>query len=206
MRIRRAHPSAALSLAGLSWCLLLGPVLLAPAEAGSISGPPIQRGLVYLRIQGPGAALPDHVNLAPEARITEGVMLDDPGRTSTPLLVERIHLGKDPWLVLERQLEQRSGSRASGGTLNIQRIQVLDVHPLPGQVQILAGTAGIPSCRFNERPDINLVAIRTTQPDDSRLTHFSDFLQAWRVDRRSLRLRPVPARQVSCANPAAGVP
>jgi hypothetical protein len=132
-------------------------------------------------------------------------MLDDPGKVSMPLMIERIEVESVPWLVLERQLAVRNQSAASG-TLTVQTLQVLDAHRLPANMQLLTAMAGLPACRDAGRADPDVVAIRRAQTDDRQRTKFQDLLRAWRVDRRSLRLQPVAAWRVSCTNPAQGVP
>jgi hypothetical protein len=167
--------------------------------------PPVERGLVFLRVQRPGAAGVEHLNLPSQIRLSDAAMLDDPGSLPVPLLIERIQLKADDWLLLERQLALQSRS-TPGGTFNIQTIQVLDVQALPNGVQIMSGTAGMAACHFDGKPDPDLVAVRRLRTDDHRRSQFQDLLKVWRVDRRNLRLQPVAAESVSCNNPAEGVP
>ncbi|MGB5135256.1 MAG: hypothetical protein WBN89_08810 [Prochlorococcaceae cyanobacterium] len=147
----------------------------------------------------------EHRHLPAQVHILEGAMLDDPGKVSKPLMIERIDMESVPWLVLERQLAVRNQFAASG-TLTVQTLQVLDTHRLPANVQLLTGMAGLPACRFAGRGDLDVVGIRRAEADDRQRTEFQDLLGAWRVDRRSLRLQPVAAWRVSCTNPGQGVP
>lgn len=166
---------------------------------------PLERGRTYLRVQQPGTATADHPTLHREVRILDGVMLDDPARVSMPLMIERIEVESMPWLVLERQLGVRTQSDARG-TITVQRLQVLDTHSVPEDVQLVAGIAGVPACFYAGRADPDVVAIRRPETDDQRRSHVQDLLRAWRVDRRTLRLQPLATWQVSCTNPGQGAP
>jgi hypothetical protein len=190
----------------LSLSLVFSSALAEPVQPRPDAVPSqLQRGLVYLRIQRPGTAAVEHRHLPAQVQILEGAMLDDPGKVSKPLMIERIEVESLPWLVLERQLAVRNHPAASG-TLTVQTLQVLDAQSMPANVQLLTGMAGLPACRYAGRADPDVVAIRRAEPDDRQRTKFQDLLRAWRVDRRSLRLEPVAAWRVSCTNPAQGVP
>lgn len=197
-----------------SWLALslLASALLEPSQAAARpplltqADPPLQRGHVYLRIQGAGASEVRHYHLPAAIRVLGGGMLDHPGQVSQPLLIEHLDDRGHHWLILERQLALRT-ARQGHGLANIQTLQVLDSRPLPGGAQLLFSVAnGVVACALNGTDEADLVAARLVGDRDHQTARFTDLQLAWRVNRRQLRLEQINPSGVSCANPAEGQP
>jgi hypothetical protein len=168
--------------------------------------PPLQRGQVYLRIQGAGASELRHYHIPAAIRFLGGGMLDHPGQVTRPLLIEHLDDRGRQWVMLERQLALRT-SRQGNGLANIQTLQVLDGRPLPAGGQLLFSAAnGVVACTFNGKAEADLVAFRLVGERDHQIPRFTDLQLAWRVNRGQLRLEPIDPSGVSCANPAEGQP
>jgi len=168
--------------------------------------PPLQRGHVYLRIQGAGASQLRHYHIPAAIRFLGGGMLDHPGQETRPLLIEHLDDRGRQWVMLERQLALRT-SRQGNGLANIQTLQVLDGRPLPAGGQLLFSAAnGVVACTLNGKADADLVAFRPVGERDHQTPRFTDLQLAWRVNRGQLRLEPIDPSGVSCANPAEGQP
>lgn len=170
----------------------------------SDSSSALARGLVFLRLQGPSAGV-RHRGLAGSVRLLQAVMLDDPVQTPQPLIIERLEINGHPWLLLTRQLSIRhryQGARYQ----SIQALQLLSVVRLSGPVQLIASLPEQPLCRQLDQRDAGIVATRSLSSRDPDSAEFQDLLQAWRVDRRSLRLVPLEPTTIRCRNAAQGVP
>ena len=195
----------------LALSLLTFPLLRASHAASMVplptpAHPPLQRGHVYLRIQGAGASQLRQHHIPAAIRFLGGGMLDHPGQVSRPLLIEHLDDRGRQWVMLERQLALRT-SRQVNGLANIQTLQVLDGRPLPAAGQLLFSAAnGVVACSLNGKADADLVAFRLVGVRDHQTPRFTDLQLAWRVNRGRLRLEPIDPAGVSCANPAEGQP
>jgi len=168
--------------------------------------PPIQRGHVYLRIQGSGASQVRHHHIPAAIRILGGGMLDDPGQVTRPLLIEHIDGRGRQWVMLERQLALRT-SRQADGLANIQTLQVLDGRPLPEGGQLLFSVPnGVVACSLNGKEEADLVAFRLVGDRDHQTPRFTDLQLAWRINRHLLRLEQINPSGLSCANTSEGHP
>ena len=168
--------------------------------------PPLQRGHVYLRIQGSGASQMLHHHIPAGIRILGGGMLDNPGQVTRPLLIEHMDDRGKQWVMLERQLALRT-YRQAHGLANIQTLQVLDGWPLPEGGQLLFSVLdGFVACSLNGKEQADLVAFRLLGDRDYQTPRFTDLQLAWRVNRHQLRLEQINPSGLSCANPAEGQP
>ena len=168
--------------------------------------PPLQRGHVYLRIQGSGASQVRHHHIPAAIRILSGGMLDNPGQVTRALLIEHMDDRGRQWVMLERQLALRT-YRQTHGLANIQTLQVLDGRPLPEGGQLLFSVLdGFVACSLNGKEEADLVAFRLVGDRDYQIPRFTDLQLAWRVNRHRLRLEQINPSGLSCANPAEGQP
>ena len=196
---------------GLALSLLVSPLLEAsqatpqyPVSTPALS--PLQRGHVYLRIQGAGASEVRHHHIPAAIRFLDGGILDNPGQVTRPLLIEHMDDRGRQWVMLERQLALRT-PRQGHGLVNIQTLQVLDGRPLSAGGQLLFSVAsGVVACSLNGKEEADLVAFRLVGDRDYQTSRFTDLQLAWRVNRRQLRLEQIDPSGLSCANPTEGQP
>jgi len=215
-RFTLGHPLRRCGGVALCWLVLFSSIqpslALAPPSTPSApqplpssdSSPNLARGLVFLRVLGPSAAI-RHYGLSGSITVLQAVMLDDPARTPQPLIIEQLVLNGHPWLLLTRQLSIRHREPRSRYH-SIQTLQILSAERLSAPLQLIASLPEQSLCRVPGLSDATVVAIRSPGPRDSEIADFQDLLKAWRVDRRSLRLLPLDPTTVRCRNTAQGVP